>query len=424
LPFDPPTATTCFRDRLAHLRSIEYANGYELKPSLDSIEKPCAAITENLRASLYEDTGARQDVARLFHESRPGEAFSYAGWDKLMRDWIELALDQGIDAQAYLDPTGQAPIISNAIEMSRAVRKQVEAYPNLKALNVVGGLGVSWALKAMTVTVSQLDLILRGLDNVSDIAPEAVRRAIPKVESSPNAMSDELYYANSLTAADKDLIRRTQSLVTALGLEGIHASRMASLLDVHPPREVFAAWLATAQAAKEFSDRDAARVTGGIHSLHQSRKQHLLKLALEEGWMPDMFAGTESIAPLARLLPACASYSDVSQLVDCNAADSYSSRPSRFFDPGFNGRYARLAGELRQRLDRVRTQDGATQSVIVDSITREFFGPLWNRCESSMFSARQQQLLLKLDARLAEGDSFRRFQIDNEIRNLISAGCQ
>lgn len=421
LPFDGPTSAACFRDRLNVLRALETANDYELKPSLRSVERPCSALIGDLRSALLNDEGARGDVARLFVDAKTTRAFSYGGWNEFLRTWVQMALAQpNLDPMAHLDPRGLSRVVRAAVGTARTVRDRAASFTNLKALDAVGGLGTNWALRGEEVSMSQLDYMLRALDSAADVLPDAVRSLASQLDTDPLAWNEALKYANDLTPGDKDFLRRIQTLSTALDLTKWAKSRVETLLVLRPSRETIASWVAALTAAKEFSDRDSARVAGGDLPSHHERKQRLIERAVDEGWTSETFAATEAVSQLSSLIAACSRFTDASQLADCYGSETYSNRVGRLFDGAYAGRYQRLATGLSPRLAKVRAQN---DTLLHDSVVREFFVPIWSRCDSLMFSAREQQLLLKLDERISDPDSFRRQQKDTEIRMLISAGC-
>jgi hypothetical protein len=299
------------------------------------------------------------------------------------------------------------------------VKNELTRYPNLAPQkSMLSSLAVKW-MKSGEVSGTELPNYYQAISNVIDVYPASTDELLKALERSVADGREGLFYARTVTPEMKNQSLQIVAASKAAGYEAMGRDFIQTFLQRRPNaqqvRDAASLW----SSISGFTQRELARIGGESAVGAEWRRKALIEKAIQENWTAMEFQGLESIAVVALSKSSCERHKDVASLADCAGALLFSKTQRMFFDPSFQNRYTGLAADLSGALARMTDFNWVS---LRGELVREFFGswePLWSRCDQSNFSQKAAELKMTLRQILGEPDSFKRFEKERRIGELV-----
>lgn len=308
--------------------------------------------------------------------------------------------------------------IQNYAAALKLAKNELAKYPSLKPVqSQMSSLTTTW-IRNGAFTATEIPAVYQAVANVVAEFPASTAAMLKSLDAQAGDRA-ALAYARELTAVTKAQALQIVRDSAAAGFANWGQDFVNTILQRRPSPAQIRDWASMWTGINAFVARETQRLAGESAIGAEWRRKSLIDRAIKENWTELEFQGLESIAPLAVHKTMCERHKDISSLADCAGGSLFSRNARMFFDPTFHHRYTGLAATLNSALARMTDFNWTS---LKGEIVREFFGsfePLWSRCDQAGFHQRAAELKGALDQALAETDSFRRFEHERRIRDLI-----
>ncbi|MBX3016417.1 MAG: hypothetical protein KF767_00905 [Bdellovibrionaceae bacterium] len=298
-------------------------------------------------------------------------------------------------------------------------KTELAKYPNLAPLkSQLASLTTTW-LKNGAFTAGEIPSVYQAVSNVIDAFPASTAEMLKSFDAGGSEARSALAYARELNAELKAQSLKIAEDAKAAGHAQWGAEFLNSILQRRPAPAQIRAWSSMWSSINAFVARETQRLAGESAIGAEWRRKAIIERAIKETWTELEFNGLEAIAQVAIYKTMCERHKDVASQVDCAGGSLFSKESKKFFDPAFQNRYTGLAADLRGAISQMSDFKWVS---IKGELLREFFGsfePMWSRCDNAAFAQRSTELKLTLNQALSETDSFRRFDHERRIRELV-----
>jgi hypothetical protein len=389
----------------------------------------CEILSADRVGALASDPAAIQIVVREAGSLPPPSLGAYRGWDGALIEVVDSMLTRKIPL-AQLDPGSAYPVS----DQTTPLQSYLDAIDDPEARIALQRPLVSLVFDAYfadrLLTPTEQDELSAALARASGpFLDSTVQMVLDLNGSNPldghaaarcgaELTSDRLAQIEA-TIADAQSYAYGAAFAAGLRSEALQACyspddlvRIAGVLD----------------DARAFSAKEAALTGGELFELHHER---FVAHALQERWTADTYLAAADVIGFALVTQYayCSSYSTLSEQAECfDGGASYqwlSTAPGYLLDPELAGRYPALAKELTARFEGqlADSDDFAVRFAIESAFFDSFGAGMWLYCGDEAFAANQAELLGLLDELDATTDFSERFDLEQEIDDLVNASC-
>lgn len=422
-PYDDGASIQCFLKRLSLMSAANQPLHTAFLPAYTQVKGSCPELTADFKNAFLNSPEALKALNHQFQGVSGSTQTDYAGWDHALRGLAGALFSQEKSLQATLDPQGVSPVIDRISQYIDTLQTYLKQYSDLAqstdASQNLLQTAIHWALTAQVVSHDAFLQIMDSLNNTVASFPQSslsLIQALSENPMSPENMRD-LAFARGLGNDYKNTAARMSALIAGLNEDDFVSKKLDQVIQQNYTLAQLQSWVQQISAAQSFATRDRARKTSDDTFFDENLKT-VLDRGLKEGWSDYDYLTLETIAPLANYSEFCdLSTGSDSTLANCGSNfDEFSVAPGKFMDPKFKNRYAGASQVFQSYFQRLSDSSFFSDR---DILMNAFFGPVWQKCSNSEFDTRLNGLT-KLVNQLSASDSFQNFQIEDQMRNLLS----
>ena len=417
VPFSDPAFLACFAQR--H-QAASFEAAQLRSPEFDEQFFGCEGLTRDGYAALAADGTTRAAITQLALAG-PGP---FRGWDGALIAIAKRVYAQGNELSTLGDSQtpALAPILAHwdTLRGAFADAKTRDAFAPALIETVFG-----WHFQGLAPSDDLVSSIHTALIASAPRFPASTREMLAAlaVDISTNSLARAaLTCATDLTGDRAAAVDHAVTTVSSVLYSADFVNDfLGSFLQDCPLPGQLTSLEATSAATTSFITADAARDPDGI--LFPSAIRSVVSQALAQRWTTNTFAALADLEAFGFVseYTYCNQLSQAEQAVciDPGSFDVFSAASGKMLAPAAAPRYAQLARELTMRWPGLA--DAEFVSARFD-IGRRFFQGMWLSCSDDGFARAKAQLFTLMD-KLKTASSLDRFDVEQQISDLVSSTC-